>query len=189
MPSVEYDLRYLRAGVATLEEYLLSNDVFWNLGANPPSGEPAYPQLTLGGILLSQMRAHSKRLTPDQSAELVKIDGQIGTARDRWRQAWGKKAAAEFHARVALWRNFIEDYRENPKSNADRYAYEVSRRVQLFLLQADAQDIPSTEVELLSGLDRFLQSVFLSGDFIWDKEMENSFPRSTFWYLYGNLKK
>ncbi|HEX7973485.1 MAG TPA: hypothetical protein VF498_03680, partial [Anaerolineales bacterium] len=81
MPSVEYDLRYLQAGVETLEDYLLSSSVFWNIGASPPHGEPAYPQLTLGGLMLSKLRIHARPLTPEQSAELATIDQQLDTAR------------------------------------------------------------------------------------------------------------
>lgn len=66
MPSAEYDLGYLKAGISALENYLLSNDLYWPVGASSPSGEPAYPRLTLGGLLLAQKRAHARNLTPEQ---------------------------------------------------------------------------------------------------------------------------
>lgn len=49
MKSFEYDLRYIRAGLDVLEEYLLSDEVFWPIGVNPPVGDPEYPRLTAMG--------------------------------------------------------------------------------------------------------------------------------------------
>ncbi|HEY5573072.1 MAG TPA: hypothetical protein VIK64_08690, partial [Anaerolineales bacterium] len=63
MPSAEYDLGYLRAAVAALEDYLMSNELYWPIGAASPAGEPDYPRLTLGGLLLAQKRAHARDLS------------------------------------------------------------------------------------------------------------------------------
>jgi len=41
MKFFEYDLRYLSAGLEILEKYILSDEVFWPINANPPGGEPA----------------------------------------------------------------------------------------------------------------------------------------------------
>ena len=56
MKSFEYDLRYIQAGLDSIEEYLLSDEVFWPLSAHPPEGAPEYPRLTLDGLLLSKAR-------------------------------------------------------------------------------------------------------------------------------------
>ena len=165
MPSAEYDLRYLDAGVKLLEGYLLSKDVYWPVGVTPPPGETPYPRLTLGGMELALLRARARALNASQQAQLAKIDEQMDAVRSRWRVAWGQKATAEFHARLTLWRNFIEEYRESPESNASRYPYEVSRRVLLHLLGAEANSPPQAELDLLDGLDRFVRAVLTPGDF------------------------
>jgi hypothetical protein len=51
MPGAQYELDYLQAGIASLEAYLLSPEVYWTLQDSPRSGGPAYPSLTLGGLL------------------------------------------------------------------------------------------------------------------------------------------
>jgi hypothetical protein len=188
MPSFEYDLRYLQAGVDLLEDYLLSTDLYWPVGANPPRGEPPYPRMTLSGMLLADQRLHALAQTPDEEAKLARIDEQMDATRSRWRTAWEQKCAREFHARLALWANFMEDYRQNPGNNADRYAYEVSRRVQLHLLSQEAGDLPEAETNLLAGLDKLLQGVFLPGEFIWNARLASSFPNQVYWYLYGHLR-
>jgi hypothetical protein len=88
-----------------------------------------------------------------------------------------------------LWRDFLAEYRESPGDNIDRYAYEVTRRVQLHLLKLDAEGIPSDEITLLDSLDRLLNAVFQPGEFVWEPDMISGFPSQVFWYLYGNVKK
>jgi hypothetical protein len=188
MPTTEYDLGYLRAGLAALENYLLSKELYWALGAGAPSGEPAYPPLTLGGLLLALARLHARPLSMVERDQLARMEEQIDDVRSRWRVAWERKAAQDFRARLNLWRNFLEDYRQNPGADADRYAYEVRNRIMLHLLAPEASDIPPAETELLAGLDQLLRAVLVPGDFIWEKELAPGFPRNTYWYLYGTLK-
>jgi hypothetical protein len=113
MPSAAYDLEYLRAGLDVLEEYLLSKDIYWPLSASPPPGDPPYPRLTLGGLLLSRARARARELsgtlTPAQEADLTRMSEQLEATRSRWRVAWEGKASREFHARLNLWRDFLEN--------------------------------------------------------------------------------
>lgn len=185
MPSAKYELGYLRAALDTLEDYLLSTELYWPIGAASPAGEPDYPRLTLGGMLLAQKRAHAQDMTVEQRDELARIDEQIDAIRNRWRVAWERKAGKGFSQRLRLWNDFIEDYRQNPKGNADRYNYEAERRVMLHLLGNEADVIPEAEQELLMALDKLLRAVLIPGNFIWDQQLQRGFPKATYWYLYG----
>jgi hypothetical protein len=187
--SGEYDLNFLKAGADSLQEYLLSDEVYWPIGIRPPTGQLAYPQLTLSAVLLAQAGAHARDLTPVQQSELANLDEQLDLLRNRWRVKWEKKATREFHARLILWRDFLEEYRENPESQAGRYAYEVRRRVMLHYLREDAAEAPPAELELLNALDKLLRAVFVSGPFVWEPELQTSFPQTPYWYLYGALQK
>lgn len=187
MPSVEYDLRYLQAGASVLENYLLSGELFWPVGSRPPANEPAFPRLTLGGLLLARQRLSGRTLDKAQQAELTRIDQQLEVTRTRWKTAWGQKAGREFRSRLNLWRDFLEEYRQNPYGNSDRYSYEVRLRVMLHLLREGVDAIPSAEIELLAGLDQLLHALLAPGEFIWEAGLQDAFPHSTYWYLYGNL--
>lgn len=187
MPSPEYDLGYLQAGLNILESYLLSSELYWTIGVSPPGGGPAYPQLTLGGINLSLARLRSRNLSVQNEAKFTLLEADFDAMRSRWQVAWEEKASHEFHARLFLWRDFLEEYRAHPANHVDRYAYEVSRRVMLQLLSSDAVKVPQVEAELLDGLDALLKSIFIPGPFIWETEFADGFPRSTYWYLYGKI--
>jgi hypothetical protein len=185
MPSAIYDLGYFMAGVGVLKEYILSSEIYWPIGVKPPAGEPSYPQLTLGGMLLARARLGARHLAPKQASEFNRLDRDFNTTRSRWRVAWEDKARREFHARLILWRDFLEEYRAGPGDHADRYAYEVTRRVMLDLLIPEAAGVPPEEIELLEILDQVLRSRLVRGDFIWDAELVPGFPTERYWYLYG----
>jgi hypothetical protein len=86
-----------------------------------------------------------------------------------------------------MWADFIEEYKSNPQENADRYSYEVRLRVMLKLLLAESGGQHQTEVNLLSGLDGYVESVLEKGGFIWESELQKGFPEKTYWYLFGIL--
>lgn len=188
MTTFDYDLRYVQAGVEQLEAYLLSPELYWPSGVSARSGETPYPQLTLSNLLLALRRLQATAQTPGQKEELSRLEQQLEANRYRWRSAWRKKAQVDFHARLRLWRDFLEEYRQKPSAHYDRYTYEVGRRVQLHLLESEIPDLKAAEKEAVQGLDKLLRAFFVPGEFVWDAALKSSFPPETFWYLYGHLR-
>jgi hypothetical protein len=188
MPSVEFEIAYLQAGVPLLESYLLSNDLYRSIGSPAPGGQSAFPQLTIGSLLLSQARLNARRLDERQRSGLAAIDQELYACQYRWRTAWDRKSAQEFSARLKLWGDFLGEYRLSPENHSDRYAYEVRRRVMLELLTPFVQNQRPAEMELLSGLDTLLTSVLVAGKFIWEPDIAEGFPPERYWYLYGSMR-
>ena len=188
MPSAEFDLGYLETAVELLESYLLSKETYWKLSASSPPGEPGYPTLTLGALLLSEARIQARRLSSSQNQQRLALEKEIDRIRMKWRTAWGNKAREGFRSRLDLWRNFLEEFRHDPQENYDRYRYEVNRRVMLELLDAEAIDIPTSQQQMLTGLDRILAGLMVPGDFIWDEQLAVGFPPERFPYLYRALR-
>jgi hypothetical protein len=187
METAEFELGYLASAIPVLENYLLAEDIYWSLAAIPSVGASAYPNLTLGTLYLMLRKLEARRLPPQQQVELERLKGQIEQLRSRWRSVWEKKAGREFGARLTLWRNYMEDYRNDPENHADRYAYEINRRVMLALLE-DETEPEDAELEMLRGLDSILRAYFVPGEFTWEAELASGFPRDKFWYLYGHLR-
>jgi hypothetical protein len=187
MPSTEYDMRFFQAGIEELEQYLLSKDIYWPIGISALVGEPTYPQLTLGALLLVQERLEATAGTAQQQAEFQKLQDQLNAIRSHWRAAWGKKAQVEFRARLNLWRDFLSDYRNDPGAHYDRFGYEAGRRVMLQLLYPEADELPQAHIELLAALDAQLKALLQPGAFVWELKLAKSFPPDTYWYLYGSL--
>ncbi len=187
MKSFVYDLGYLQAGMELLEAYLLAEDVFWPIDASPPEGEPEYPRLTLGGILLAEARLKAYPLSQAQETERQRVLVDLDHVRSKWRVNWEKKARHCLTVRLRMWADYIEEYRSNPQDNAGRYRYEVRLRAMLELLEAESGEMQPVEGEILSGLDRYLKGELEIGDFIWETEVNSGFPPETYWYLYGKL--
>jgi hypothetical protein len=184
--TFDYDLRYVLACLEEMEHYLLSDEVFWPLDARPQKGEPEYPQLTLGTLLLAKERLAAYSATPHEEVEGLKAIDELDRLISKWRVAWEKKAGHGFSMRLRMWSDFINDYQTSPQDNADRYHYEVRVRVMLDLLLPEGKT-PQAEVDLLRTMDTYLRAVLVPGDFIWEAELQNGFPRETYWYLYGSL--
>lgn len=187
MKPFEYDLFYLQAGLDVMEDYLLSDDVFWPMIANPPRGTPDYPRLTLGGLLLANERLAAKPANASQEAEREQIISNLDRIRSKWRVAWEKKAEHSFSVRLRMWRDYVKEYGDNPQENTYRYTYEVRLRAMLTLLFTECGQRQPAEVDLLSGLDGYIKSVLIKGGFIWEPEIQSGFPAERYWYLYGNL--
>jgi hypothetical protein len=175
--------------VSELESYLLSDVLYWPLDVSAPAGERPYPRLTLGGLLLARKRVRSLSLSVSQQVDLNNVEDQLDAAKTHWRIAWRKKATRSFKARLDLWRNFLEEYKEEPAANADRYAYEVERRVMLHLLSPEIEELPQAYNDMVAGLDSRLRRSILPGSFLWEPQIASGFPADEYWYLYGTLAK
>jgi hypothetical protein len=167
----------------------MSDEIYWKMNASSPPGEPAYPSLTLGALLLSLKRIEIWPLSSRQEARKLRIQSAIEHIRMKWRTAWAKKSREEFRSRLDLWRNYLEELRKEPELNIDRYSYEVNRRVMLNLLSKEADAIPPAQEQMLAGLDLVLDGLMAVGEFIWDEELAAGFVRSEYPYLYFHLKK
>lgn len=189
MTSFVYEISYIQAGVAEMERYLLSEELYWPLDLKAVPGERPYPRLTIGGLLIALKRAWALPLSVSQQSQLQSLDKQIEAIKSQWRVAWEKKAYRSYQARLKMWRDFLEEYKENPGTNADRYDYEVERRVMLHLLSSEVEQLPQAYKDMLAGLDFRLRRVLLPGDFIWDSQVSSGFPADEYWYLYGSLAK
>ena len=161
MPT-QKDNQYLSAGIPELENYLLSEVLYYPLSLN-------LPQLTLGGVLLSLAR---------MGAQAAQFAAQVEAIHSKWRAAWDGKFSREVRARSELWVNYLAEYREDPKAGARLYSQNVRYRAMLSLLGKTEHDS-----------DAFVKSVFREGKFVWEENCASNFPRETFWYLYGTLKE
>ena len=64
---------------------------------------------------------------------------------------------------------------------------QTGQQVMLELLKTEVDQMPQAVTELLARLDAFLKTFLVSGDFLWEEELKDGFPKDTYWYLYGRL--
>ena len=182
MKSAAYDRAYLEAAQSVLEDYLHAADMYWVLRAAPPKGEPAFPSLTLGNVLLSYTRLRARK--PNEADALF---APIAQLREKWRATWNQKARRELQARLQRWADYLREY-ETDRAQAGYYTYQVRQRVIAELLAQDLGEWPEAEANMRDRLDRILRASFAPGPFVWDADLAPAFPADRFWYLYGHPK-
>jgi hypothetical protein len=168
--TTSQDARLIRDGLPQLKDYLLSNEIFWNLGSDP--------QLTLGNLLLAEKSLQANGQLAAEDAR------QINDYKKEWRTAWEKKAEKEFNSRLRLWGQYLDELGENPGRHGAHYRSDVRNRVLLELLASEAPGLSGH----LSNFDSLLKKLTVSGDFVWDSLLESTFPKGKFWFLYVKLK-
>jgi hypothetical protein len=178
MPTTEQDWNFFRGGVAELEPYLLSDELFWRMEGS----RTALPRLTIGGLLLAEMCLKVRMDTPD----FLRLEQDKDRICSKWRSAWERKAGREVRARLDLWRNYLVDFRQAPDAHADAYPQEVRWRVILSLLVREASFSPAEKDEL-DTLDKVLRASFMEGKFLWEETLVPAFPIHDYWYLYGSI--
>ena len=188
MSTKEYNLKYFIAGVDSLEEYLFSKELYWQLGIEPSRGDPPFPALTLGNLLLSRKKSLSFLLQGAEQVQFDSSDHKLEYIHAKWRSAWEKKTEQEIRSRLKLWQAFLDDYLNDPAANSDRYPYEVRNRVIISLLANDIGFMSPFEREILEGLDKTLITIFIPDEFVWEMDLVGAFPKDDFRYLYGKLR-
>lgn len=186
MVAPRYELDYLAVALDLLEDYLESPQMFWNIGLAPhEAGAPPYPQLTLGNVLLFLQRLQ-RPLEPAAAARRDTLAMRLDALRQKHEALWRRKAQEEARMRTRLWAQYMEELSREAPSKA-YYANEVRNRVILELLRQEA-DVDGDITTLQHHADQRLKARWLPGGFVWEAELEPAFPKSRFWYLYGQPK-
>jgi hypothetical protein len=189
MASYQDDLAFLGEATPDLQQYILSDDVFWPLRRTAAaSGGRQTPQLSIGFLAFAQRRL--SEASEGEQADLAKLEAQIAEVREAWRANWARKAAQEYGARINLWQQYLRELRGEPSQQSAYYAAEVRQRTILTLLEAEMFDdsLPAHQVEQRNMLDSILRGLTQAGPFVWDEALSSAFPRDPFWFLYVTIR-
>jgi hypothetical protein len=186
----EGDWIFLQNAVPDLQDYVLSNELYWTLrpAQRAPSGVQI-PQLSIGNLVLSQARLAAVNLTGEERARLDELQRAIAAVRSEWRANWGRKASQEFNARLNLWQKYLREARGDERPSGGFYAREVRNRAILQLLLDEMSGEAANQNEQVNMLDGILRGMGQPGDFVWEPELAKGFDPEPFWFLYYDLKK
>ena len=187
-----YELHFVREALGQLKDYLLSDEVFWQLNLRSLHGASPYPQMTLGNLLLSQARLEGLKqgagLSREDQQELKELNADIASIKKEWRSAWEKKAEREFRSRLTQWERFLDEMGDSPDQHSSNYATEVRVRAILSLLEADLPPSAAAFKSQVALQDQRLERMVTNADFVWDAEVQRAFPKTDFWYLWVKPK-
>lgn len=184
---LEKDWEFVRAAVPVLQDYLLSQQLYWPSPLSSTGGMASGEfTLTLGNVLLSLQRLRAATLAEDEQKSLEGVAAQMAAVREQWRSHWVQKARHEYRARLELWQDYLDGLQGN-KERFHSYPHAVRWRVILQLLGTEVNAVESGLKEALVGLDHRLRAMTLVGPFVWAEELQNGFPAPRYWFLYRSL--
>lgn len=179
------DWAFIRAAVDSLQDYLLSSELYWPLFVHPREKITGnLLQLTLGNLILTQARLKGYPWSEGQLSELAEANAKIARVKEKWKTAWMNKAVREIPARLKLWRDYVDDLCDQPRLKAANYPFQVRWRTVLDFLSHESAGRPEADLGHLFEVDLRLKKICQPGSFVWETELELAFPKERFWYLY-----
>lgn len=185
MQVLENDLAFLQASTPVLEEYLLSDLLYYpvtGLRGRQLTGDTT--RLTLGNLLLSQKRLSCVVLLAEVSSQSSGLTQQINQIKGQWRSRWDLKIQQEIPNRIMLWKNYLSEWGDRSELRSGDYPYNVRLRVILELLFKETDQLLVQEKALLRSLDQSLKGKGVPGKFVWDESFTAGFPSEEYWFLY-----
>ncbi len=112
-----------------LEDYLLSDKLFWQISVDTPQGT-RQPKMTLGSLYerIQYLQAHVNELGPNDRTRLQTIKQAWEQARQHYPQQWQDKLRREFKSYMHNWQYFLEQRSPNSERWAQEYKFEVRNR-------------------------------------------------------------
>jgi hypothetical protein len=188
--DTKLELNYLYEAVPLLDKYLESKELFWQLPGIAREPGFAFGALTIGVVLLMLKRAKGRSLPEKLAAERGDYETRIFQSKIHNEKAWMKKVGQDFTNRARLWEKSLNEYRDDRIAAISSYPTQVSQRVIMQLLweEQDSSSLLLTPLQfMIQTMDAALKQIFIPGAFIWDPELQPSFPEGTYWYLYGMM--
>jgi hypothetical protein len=116
---------------------------------------------------------------------------QVNQALDERVVRFETKANHELEARVRQWNEYLKDVAG--EGIASGYSSAVEARVMTEAI-TNRLSMPPYQLDerinqQVALLDSRLRSHWTPGDFIWPAEWQPAYPQSTYWYLYGSVRR
>lgn len=183
-PSV--DLVIAEAMLDELEDYIVKDDLYRTVIARTSAGDR---QMNMsGGDFYSRlMRLQGARhlLTEDERTRLdsaqQKADEIIYSLRTRFNQ----RLNLELKSRLDSLRYFLRECAEDSGKCRVEYPFEMRNRQRIqTILQLLGADAEPTLVEILEQVDKSILRATKESSFVWDEQLQSTYPPETYWYLY-----
>jgi hypothetical protein len=179
------DLEVLEAMAAEMNEYLMSEVLFW------PMRKGNLPRLTIGGYLMREhrLRALAALLSEEERQRLEAAVEQFNQALVEKVVRFEGRAHEELAARLRQWGEYLRDLKGEVGANAGYYPSAVETRAILAALVDKLERPPyrleENRLQPLAMLDQNLRTHWQPGDFVWAESWRPAYPQARYWWLYG----
>lgn len=172
----EEDRRFVALSAGELDDYLSSEVLLWRMNRIDLPLTPG--NLLLAVKRLSVVNDPALGVTIDQTQNLI----------DRRRTAWGKKVDKELAMRMNQWREQVEEITRYGSIDAS-FTFQVRSRVILELLLTEKRYPDEHIRSTVENADNGLFFLTKPGEFLWDENLMDLFPKEAYPYLYIKDKR
>ena len=188
MDIFKKEIGYLTQALEELEDYLLSDILYFPLFVPGASNRFSKSVLTIGNVLLSLQILDNDQIPKELSDSRSNISKALSEVETRWKMNWEQKVKNEFRSRLFLWENFILDLEDEKNKASSEYITQVRHRVILALLMHKPGGFLPDQMSKLSKIDYVYNQLAEDTGFIWNRSMQPSFQKNDFWFLYKRPK-
>jgi hypothetical protein len=188
MQPVDLDLNFIENTCHDLNDYVLSDLLYWPVDYEPINSGTTPSRTTIGLLRLVVEQVRLRNLNEDQTERLEICQLTIDKVHRKWKVAWEKKVVGEFKSRVRTWHAYISEAESDRQLLHTNYRSQVQNRTILQLLLTDLPVDETALVLALHKIDEWLKTNLSEGPFIWDPELQSAFPEEKYWFLYRNLE-
>lgn len=183
----EEDLAVVREMANEMQDYLLGEDVYRTLVVTTNQGEERV-QSSCGDLLarLHRLDSENHRLTQAQRDELTAIKRRISAGTGPMRARYSGLIQREIRARVNSLKWYLDDCQEDTRACRVQYPFEIRNRQRVAeLLKALDDETPNDIRAEVEAVDRRLREATAGAAFVWDKRVQDVYPKEEYWYLYA----
>ena len=185
MRKLERDVVILAAMATDMDAYIVSDVLFW------PMQQSGMPKLTLGGYLMRQHRLLALISTLNRGDQ-----AQVETAVTCFNQAlvekivrFEKKAHWELGARIRQWTEYLREVGGEGAPSRAFYATAVDARAMISAL-IEKMEMPPYQLDpqipgRVDSIDKNLRQRWQPGKFVWPNSWQPAYPKTDYWWLYG----
>lgn len=183
--DLDRDVRVLSAMASSLTPYLYENEMYGYLPGD-------LPRLTLGGLLMRLYRLSRLEdlLTTGQKSAVQTAKETFEAERSQWAAHYDAKLQHELKSRLSALDQFLYDCGEDLQGCVFSYPVQAEKRVMIEHLhdEAQARGVMTDELDTrLKQVDQKLRRVLADGGFIFDPRLQDAYPRTQYWWLYGSV--
>ncbi len=172
------DYTLVKAAVPVLQEYLLSEALYWMI---PFQGKQI--SLTPGQLLLAAKRLPVEANDTGEKEAVLQTVKDWQHVRQQWLSAWQRKAKREWDERTHRLAVTLSE--SEPSLSPVTLNQVVCERCLIALLTHDVHnDLSLAETTLLQRQDQLLRAKSKAGAFTWADQLKDEFPEADFWFLY-----
>ena len=180
------DLEISQQMATELEDYIVKDELYRAMTVRTSAGDQRL-QMTGGDLLARLYRIQGERdqLSAEQQTAFDDLQKQVDDTIYSLRTRFHDRLQREMKARLDSLKWFLDDCGGDIQKCRVDFPFEMRNRQRIEEIMKRVGDEIKPELEeQLHSVDKRIRNMTRATEFIWEKKLQDVFPRSPYWYLY-----